>query len=200
MKAAVYYETGSPDVFKYEDVPDPACPAYGVLIEVQAISVEGGDVLNRAGGEMAKRPHVVGYQCAGVVREAGADVRDRRPGDRVVATMMHGSHAALAVAPAMMTWPVPDGARLEHVACVPVAFGTADDCLFEFGNLKAGETVLIQAAAGGVGLAAIQLAKRAGRRCWQRRVAPTSWRASASTASITASTTAPPTSPRRCAG
>jgi NADPH2:quinone reductase len=162
MKAAVYYQTGAPDVFRYEDVPDPTCPSYGVLIEVQAISIEGGDVLSRAGGTMASTPHIVGYQCAGVVREVGADVRDRKPGERVVATMMYGSHAELAVVPAMMTWPVPAGASLEDVACVPVAFGTADDCLFEFGRLRAGETVLIQAGAGGVGLAAIQLAKRAG--------------------------------------
>ena len=61
-----------------------------------------------------------------------------------------------------MTWPIPDGADLVACACVPVAFGTAHDCLFEFGKLQAGETVLIQAGAGGVGTAAIQLAKRAG--------------------------------------
>ena len=65
MKAAVYYETGPPDVFRYEDVPDPECYPGGVLIEVEAISIEGGDTLNRAGGEMATTPHVVGYQCAG---------------------------------------------------------------------------------------------------------------------------------------
>ena len=64
--------------------------------------------------------------------------------------------------PRSVTWPIPDDADVVAVACVPVAFGTADDCLFEFGHLTAGETVLIQAGAGGVGLAAIQLAKRAG--------------------------------------
>ncbi len=62
MKAAVYYETGPPDVFRYEDVPDPVCPAGGVVIDVEAISIEGGDVLNRAGGEMPARPHIVGYE------------------------------------------------------------------------------------------------------------------------------------------
>ena len=71
MKAAVYYETGGPEVFRYEDVPDPACGPGAVLIEVKAISIEGGDTLHRAGGEMASRPHIVGYQCAGVVREVG---------------------------------------------------------------------------------------------------------------------------------
>lgn len=162
MKAAVYYETGPPDVFRYEDVPDPECFPGGVLIEVEAISIEGGDTLNRAGGEMATTPHVVGYQCAGTIREVGEGVADRFVGQRVVATMLWGSHAELVATPSIITWPIPDGCDLVAAACVPVAFGTADDCLFEFGHLVAGETVLIQAGAGGVGVAAIQLAKRAG--------------------------------------
>ena len=162
MKAAVYYETGAPDVFRYEDVPDPECYQGGVLIDVEAISIEGGDTLNRAGGEMTSKPHIVGYQCAGTIREVGEGVEDRQVGQKVVATMMSGSHAELVAVPSMITWPIPDGADVVAAACVPVAFGTADDCLFEFGHLKAGETVLIQAGAGGVGLAAIQLAKRAG--------------------------------------
>ncbi len=162
MKAAVYYETGGPEVFRYEDVPDPACGPDAVLIEVRAISIEGGDTLHRAGGLMAGRPHIVGYQCAGIVREVGANVTDRVPGQRVVAVMMYGSHAELAVVPAVMTWVLPDGLDLKLGACVPIPFGTADDCLFEFGRLRAGETALIHAGAGGVGIAAIQLAKRAG--------------------------------------
>jgi len=162
MKAAVYYETGNPDVFRYEDVPDPACPPGGVLIDVKAISIEGGDVLNRAGGEMPARPHIVGYQCAGLIREVGASVSDRSVGQSVVAVMPFGSHASLVSVAAMQTWPLAEGMDLQAAACVPIAFGTADECLFELGHLKAGETVLVQAGAGGVGLAAIQLAKRAG--------------------------------------
>jgi NADPH2:quinone reductase len=162
MRAAVYYQTGSPDVFRYEEVADPTCFPGGVLIEVKAISIEGGDTLNRAGGVMTATPHVVGYQCAGIIREVGEGVEDRRAGQAVVATMLSGSHAELVAVPALLTWPVAEGADLVAAACVPVAFGTADDCLFEFGHLQAGETVLIQAGAGGVGLAAIQLAKRAG--------------------------------------
>src|SRR5207237_4768467 len=76
--------------------------------------------------------------------------------------MPSGSHAELVAVPAVVTWVVPEGADVAAAACVPVAFGTADDCLFEFGHLQSGETVLIQAGAGGVGLAAVQLAKRAG--------------------------------------
>jgi NADPH2:quinone reductase len=162
MKAAVYYETGGPEVFRYEDVPDPRCGAGDVLIEVQAISIEGGDTLHRAGGEMARRPHIVGYQCAGVVRELGEGVEGRAVGQAVVAIMPHGSHAALVAVPAMTTWPLPDGLDVRRGACVPIPFGTADDCLFEFGRLQRGEAALIHAGAGGVGIAAIQLAKRAG--------------------------------------
>ncbi len=162
MNAAVYYETGPPDVFRYEDVPDPVCGPGDVIVDVEAISIEGGDTLNRAGGEMASRPHVVGYQCAGTIREVGADVSGRTVGQRIVATMLWGSHAERVAVPSIITWVVPEGLDVVEAACVPIAFGTADDCLFEFGHLEAGETVLVQAGAGGVGLAAIQLAKRAG--------------------------------------
>ena len=99
VKAAVYYETGPPDVFRYEDVPDPVCPPGCVLIEVEAISIEGGDTLNRAGGVLTATPHIVGYQCAGTIREVGAGVTDRHVGQRVVATMVSGSHAELVAVP-----------------------------------------------------------------------------------------------------
>src|SRR5207249_10472461 len=88
--------------------------------------------------------------------------RDRGPGQRVVCTMLWGSHAERVATPSIITWVVPDRLDIVEAACVPVAWGTADDCLFEFGHLQSGETVLIQAGAGGVGLAAIQMAKRAG--------------------------------------
>ena len=162
MKAAVYYKNGPPDVLSYEDVADPTCTPGTVLIEVEAISIEGGDTLNRLGGALTSNPHIVGYQCAGTIREVGEGVTNRSVGQRVVATMASGSHASLVVVPSLVTWLVPEGADVVAAACVPIAFGTADDCLFEFGHLQAGETVLVQAGAGGVGLAAIQLAKRAG--------------------------------------
>jgi NADPH2:quinone reductase len=162
MKAAVYYETGGPEVLRYEEVPDPVCPPRGVVIDVAAIGIEGGDVGNRARGALAARPHVVGYNCAGTIREVGSEVTDRRPGQRVTALMVHGSHAERAAVPAVQTWLVPDGLSLEHAACVPVAWGTAHDCLFEFGRLARGESVLVQAGGSGVGLACVQLAKRAG--------------------------------------
>ncbi len=162
MKAAVYYETGAPDVFRYEDVADPTCPPGGVVIDVEAVSIEGGDVLNRSGGAMVGSPHIVGYQCGGTVVEVGASVTDRSVGQKVVAVAPFGSHASRAAYDAQATWVVPDGVDIVEAACVPIAFGTADVCLFEFGRLQAGESVLIHGGAGGVGIAGIQLAKRAG--------------------------------------
>jgi len=91
-------------------------------------------------------------------------VTDFAAGDRAVTVGLHGSHAERRAVPAGFAWKVPDGVRTDEAACVPVPFGTADDCLFEFGHLVAGETVLIHAGAGGVGIAAIQMAKRAGAR------------------------------------
>lgn len=162
MKAAVYYRTGGPDVFRYEDVPDPECHPQGVTIRVEAVSIEGGDVLNRAGGEMASRPHCVGYQAAGTIVEVGAEVTERAVGQRVVTVFPFGSHAELRQVGWRQSFLVPDELSIEAASTIPIPFGTADDCLFEYGRLQPGETVLVQAGSSGVGLAAIQLAKRAG--------------------------------------
>jgi NADPH2:quinone reductase len=165
MKAAVYYQTGGPEVFRYEDVPDPVAGDAELLVRVEAISIEGGDTLNRLQGLPAAFPHIVGYQCAGTVVSVGSSAgAGFAPGERVVTVGMDGSHAELRAVASGAAWRIPDGLSTEEAACVPIPFGTADDCLFEFGHLVSGETVLIQAAAGGVGTAAVQLAKRAGAR------------------------------------
>jgi NADPH2:quinone reductase len=162
MKAAVYDETGGPEVLRYAEVPDPELAPGGVLIEVGAIGVQGGDVLHRRGGEIPSAPHIVGYQAAGTVREVGARVDGISPGQEVVAVMLAGSHAELVSVPAGSVWVLPEGVSVAEAAGVPVEFATAHDCLFEFGHLQAGEAVLVQAGAGGVGIAAVQLAKAAG--------------------------------------
>lgn len=162
MKAAVYDVNGGPEVLRYADVPDPELRPGGVLVEVEAIGIQGGDLLHRQGGEIPSAPHIVGYQAAGTVREVGAGVDDVRPGQAVVAAMLAGSHAELVSVPAGSTWVLPNGVSTAEGAGVPVEFATAHDCLFEFGHLQAGETVLVQAGAGGLGLAAVQLAKAAG--------------------------------------
>ena len=162
MKAAVYYSNGGPEVFRYEDVAEPECGPEDVVIQVEAISIEGGDLVNREIRPLARVPHIVGYQCAGTILRIGAGVTDRSVGQKVVAILSWGSHAELASAPASDTWVLPDGMDVDLAAAVPVAWGTAHECLFEFGRLTAGETVLVHAGAGALGLAAIQLAKRAG--------------------------------------
>ena len=162
MKAAVYDRTGGPEVFRYDEVPDPELRPGGVIVEVQAVGIQGGDLLHRQRGEIPSTPHIVGYQAAGVVREVGDGVEGLAAGQPVVATMADGSHAELVGVTAASVWPLPDGLSVREAAGVPIEFATAHDCLFEFGHLRAGETVLVQAGAGGVGLAAIQLAKAAG--------------------------------------
>lgn len=162
MKAAVIFENGPPDVLRYEDVPDPVCPDGCVLVEVEAISIEGGDLLARAGSPPEATPHIVGYLCAGAVSEVGAGVEGPAVGEKVVALNAAGSHAEKRVVPAVMTWPIPDGLDPAAAACIPVAVGTAHECLFTAANLEEGQTALIHAGAGGVGMAAIQLASQAG--------------------------------------
>jgi NADPH:quinone reductase len=162
MKAAVVHQAGGPDVLSFEDVPDPVVTGSDVLIQVHAISIEGGDTLHRAAGPTGDGPLIVGYQCAGTVVQVGERVHGLRVGDRVVSVWPDGSHAELRCVPEAVCWPVPAHLGIEQAACVPIPFGTADDALFEFGQLRAGQTVLVQAGAGGVGIAAIQLAHRAG--------------------------------------
>ncbi|MCA1188003.1 MULTISPECIES: zinc-binding dehydrogenase [Saccharopolyspora] len=162
MKAAVYYENGGPDVLRYADVPDPEIGPGEVLLRIEAVGVQGGDLLHRQSAPPETTPHVVGYQAAGTVAAVGEGVTGLREGQRAVAFMPHGSHAELAAVPEHNAYRVPDDLDPRLAAGIPVEFGTADDCLFEFGRLRAGEVVLVQAAAGGVGLAAVQLAAAAG--------------------------------------
>ena len=82
MKAAVYYENGPPSVLKYEDVDDPVLLPQGIIIRVEAVSIEGGDTLNRLGGALVTKPHIVGYQAAGTIIDVGAEVTHLKRGQR----------------------------------------------------------------------------------------------------------------------
>lgn len=162
MKAAVYDRPGPPDIFRIVDLPDPVAGKGEILIAVEAISIEGGDLINR---RVALPPHenyVVGYAAAGTVIAVGEGVTQRKPGDRVATFDLAGSHADRRVVPVGRTWLVPDGVHIAEAAILPIAFGTAHHCIHARAGLKEGETTLIMAAAGGVGVAAIQLAKKAG--------------------------------------
>lgn len=162
MKAAVYDAEGAPGVLKYVDIPEPVAGPDDVLISVEAISIEGGDLINRRSTPPPRPSWIVGYAGAGTVVAVGANVRSRAVGDRVTAFNMQGSHAERWAVPAERTWLIPDGVDAAEAAVLPISFATAHHCLFTRGMLRHGETVLIQAAAGGVGLAAVQLASQAG--------------------------------------
>ncbi len=162
MKAAYYYENGGPEVLQYGDVDDPDIAADTVLIRVSAISIEGGDLLNRLVSPPRHVPFVPGYQAAGHVEAVGSEVTRFKVGDPVIGFKWFGSHAELFAVPERYAYEVPEGLDLDAASTIPVAFGTASDALFEFGRLQPHETVLVQGAAGGVGVAAVQLAAQAG--------------------------------------
>jgi NADPH2:quinone reductase len=170
MKAVVYYKNGGPEVFEYTDVDIPTVGRNEVLIKNEYISIEGGDLIAREIMPPERVPHVVGYQCAGEIVEIGAQVRNQSTGQKVVTLVPSGSHAAwgshaeYTVAAADMTWIVPANMSLDIASAIPVVFGTAHECLFEFGHLKQGQSVLVHAGAGALGLATLQLARRAGAR------------------------------------
>ena len=105
--------------------------------------------------------HIVGYQCAGTIREVGEQVKDRKVGDRVVAVLLRLTRQTIAV-PYQTTWVLPDDVTTEDGSAIPRRVRHCVRASVHIGHLKAGETVLVQGGAGGVGIAAIQMAKRAG--------------------------------------
>ena len=111
---------------RYEEFPEPALRPGGLLIDVKAIAIQGGDTLHRQGGVLATTPHIVGYQAAGIIRQVGEGVSSFVAGQAVVATMGFGSHAEVISVPASSAWAIPEGLDIELAAGVPIEFGTAD--------------------------------------------------------------------------
>lgn len=147
MKAVLYAPPGPPEVLRYADMPDPAW-----LIRVEAIAIEGGDLINRASSAPPDAAFLLGYATAGVIIAVGADVADRKPGQRVTSFDMSGLHAGLRAVAASRTWLVPEGLAMNASGAPPIAFGTAHHCLFARGGLKPREALLVQAGAGAVGV------------------------------------------------
>ncbi|MCS5990912.1 zinc-binding alcohol dehydrogenase family protein [Klebsiella variicola subsp. variicola] len=112
MKAAVYDVAGAPGVLKYVDIPDPITGPDDILIAVEAISIEGGDLINRRSTPPPLPSWVVGYAAAGTVVAVGSNVRSRKVGDRVAAFHLQGSHAERWAVPAEHTWLIPDGVEM----------------------------------------------------------------------------------------
>lgn len=161
MKAVTYAAHGGPEVLAWRDVAMPDCHPKGVLIEVHAVSVEGGDLLDRSGNfaPLADHPLILGRQAAGVIVALGAEVEGLNVGQRVVGVRPNGSHAQFFAPPARTTWPIPASLSLVDAAALPIAFATAFEALHHYARLSQGETVLIHGASGGVGVAAVQLAR-----------------------------------------
>ncbi len=164
MKALVIQRHGPPDVLRVEERPDPE-PGPGELrIRVRAAGINFADLLARVGfyEDAPDPPCVVGYEVAGEVDQVGEGVTDFEVGQRVVGGTRFGGQAELAVCGEGAVVPLPDSWSFEQGAALPVNYSTAYASLIRFGALRPGERVLIQAAAGGVGTAAAQIAKATG--------------------------------------
>jgi NADPH:quinone reductase-like Zn-dependent oxidoreductase len=164
MRAVVITKHGGPAVLQVQEQPDPVLSAGHVRIQVAAAGINFADVMARMGlyADAPKTPCVVGYEVAGTILELGEGVEGLTPGQRVVAGTQFGGYASQVVAPACDIIPLPEQLSFEQGAAIPVNYGTAWAALIGYGNLQRGERVLVHSAGGGVGIAATQIAKRAG--------------------------------------
>ncbi|MBC2669007.1 zinc-binding alcohol dehydrogenase family protein [Novosphingobium piscinae] len=163
MRAAVYRRNGGPEVFELVDLPSPDPGPGEVLVDVAAISIEGGDILARRNTAPGDPPRVKGYAAAGRIAALGARVTGWAIGDAVTTFAFEGSHAERRVVPATHCWRVPDGVGMEVAAAAVITFGTAALAL-RLAGFASGQEVLVTGAAGGVGIATIQLVARGGGR------------------------------------
>lgn len=166
MRAVVLREFGPPESLKVEDIPSPVPSPNEVLVDVHAVGVNFVDLLVITGKYqfLPGRPFTPGKLPAGIVRGIGPNVTGVAVGDRVLTTVEHGGYAQQVVAPAALCYRLPDGMSFVEAASMALSYDTAWFALHERGRLAAGETVLVLGATGGVGAAAVQLARAAGAR------------------------------------
>jgi NADPH:quinone reductase-like Zn-dependent oxidoreductase len=164
MRAVVITRHGAPDVLRVEERPDPTPGPGQVVVDVRAAGLNFADVMARMGlyPDAPKPPAVVGYEVAGEVTAVGPGADGVAVGDRVMAGTRFGGHAERVAVPAAGVVPLPDGTSFAEGAAIPVNYSTAWAGLMTYANLQPGERVLVHAAAGGVGIAATQVAKRRG--------------------------------------
>jgi len=164
MRAVVITEHGGPEVLRVQERPDPMVGPEDVRITVRAAGVNFADLMARSGmyPDAPKPPSVVGYEVAGEVESVGSAVESVAVGDRVVAGTRFGGYAELVSVAASSLIELPEPLSFEQGAALPVNYGTAYAALVIMGGIRSGERALIHAAAGGVGIAATQIAKRAG--------------------------------------
>jgi len=165
MKAIRAHQFGGPEVLRLEDVPDPQPEAGEVLVRIHAAGVNPVDTYIRTGTYARKPalPYTPGADGAGVVEKIGAGVQTFKPGDRVyVIASRTGGYAELAACPEAGVHPLPDGVSFAQGAALGVPYGTAYRALFQRAQARPAETVFIHGASGGVGIAAVQLARAFG--------------------------------------
>ena len=164
MKAIQVQKTGGPEALTFVDMPVPKPKPDEVIIKLSAAGVNFIDVYYREGRYPATFPVVIGQEGAGVVSEIGSDVKSIRPGQRVAYTGVLGSYAEYAAISAARVVPIPDGVTDQQAAAAMLQGMTAHYLVHSTYPLRRGETVLIHAAAGGVGLLLVQMARRIGAR------------------------------------
>jgi NADPH2:quinone reductase len=162
MKAVFVEQTGGPENLKYADIPKPSPAAGQALVKIAASGVNFIDIYFRKGLYPAPPPIVLGSEGAGTVEAVGPDVTNVRPGDRVAYAMARGSYAEYAVVPAWQLVKIPDSVDFQTAAAAMVQGMTAHYLTHSTYPLKAGDSCLIHAAAGGTGAMLVQMAKMLG--------------------------------------
>ena len=163
MKAIQLVRFGdASQAFEIREVPLPEFSDRQILIKVESFGLNFADVMARRGFYKAipPMPCILGYEVAGKVEELGTQVTDLKKGDRVVAFSRFGGYAEYLAANPLGAIKISDGISASKALTLPTQYSTACHAAYELANIRAGETVLIHAAAGGVGIALVQLAKR----------------------------------------
>jgi synaptic vesicle membrane protein VAT-1 len=161
MRAVWITKFGAPEVLEVRTGPDPSPGPGEVRIRVHAAGLNFAEVMARQGlyPDAPKPPCVVGYEVAGVVDAVGPDVDEPAVGRRVLALVRFGGHAELVCAPTARVVELPETLGFEEAAAIPVNYLTAFHMLFRVAHLRAGQRVLVHMAAGGVGIAVLQLCR-----------------------------------------
>jgi NADPH2:quinone reductase len=164
MQAIQVSQVGGPEVLNAVDLPVPSPKPNEALVQIEAAGINFIDVYIREGRYPTSLPFVSGQEAAGIVTEVGSEVTTLQPGDRVAYTSVLGSYAEYGAVPASRLVKIPDGIDFEQAAAAMLQGMTAHYLVRSSYSLKKGETALIHAAAGGVGLLLVQMAKKIGAR------------------------------------